>query len=385
MVHAGELPVYFRFEHAEPGGRECSMASSAKRRAVAEKQRQQDEEEEDDMEEEMEGEDEEESDDIEDDESEEDEEVHEEVNVDFEAHTMTDGDHDGIKKLLKQVEAHPALWDTSESGYTDRQSQDEAWNTICRNLHPNWDGLPEKEQKIIGKCLICSLGLKAKNIYLFYTVFIESDVKNRWRTVLNRYIQSLAREQRSTSSQAKRKPYIYVKEMTFLTTSGQILQAASNLDADPELVQAEEHQQKRSSSRKGSSAQAGAGSGKGSKRSAKGKKNSVVMPIMPPRPPRLRKRRVVRSRAFISEQVDAGILTLLQRRAAEDGLDDFGRVVATQVRRLPLHRRADFMAFALGSVEFFLPPFKPPAIDTLVSSLRVVCTEQSSSSQSDTS
>ncbi|XP_075699229.1 BRCA2 and CDKN1A-interacting protein isoform X2 [Rhinoderma darwinii] len=103
MVHAGELPVYFRFEHAEPGGRECSMASSAKRRAVAEKQRQQDEEEEDDMEEEMEGEDEEESDDIEDDESEEDEEVHEEVNVDFEAHTMTDGDHDGIKKLLKQL------------------------------------------------------------------------------------------------------------------------------------------------------------------------------------------------------------------------------------------------------------------------------------------
>lgn len=150
----------------------------------------------------------------------------------------------------------------------------------------------------------------------------------------------------------------------------------ANLDADPDLNEAEEHR-KDSKAVKGSSAQRG----KGSKRSAKGKKNSVV--ILPPRPPRMRKRRVVRSRAFISEQVDAGILTLLQRRATEDGLDDFGRVVAAQVRRLPLHRRADFMAFALSSVEFFLPPFKPPAVDTLVSSLRVVCTEQPGNSQSD--
>ncbi|XP_073408874.1 BRCA2 and CDKN1A-interacting protein isoform X2 [Dendrobates tinctorius] len=81
------------------------MASSAKRRAVASQQRRQDDdEEEEDLEEEMEGEDDEdESDDIEDEESEEDEELHEEVNVEFEAHTISDGDHDGIKKLLKQL------------------------------------------------------------------------------------------------------------------------------------------------------------------------------------------------------------------------------------------------------------------------------------------
>lgn len=79
MVHSGEHPIYFRFEHAGTGVRECSMASSAKRRAAAVQQQQQrpDDEEEDDMEEEMEGDDDEESDDIEDDESEEDEEVHE--------------------------------------------------------------------------------------------------------------------------------------------------------------------------------------------------------------------------------------------------------------------------------------------------------------------
>ncbi|KAM4034364.1 uncharacterized protein ACNLHF_020976 [Anomaloglossus baeobatrachus] len=245
-----------------------------------------------------------------------------------------------------QVEAHPVLWDTSENGYTERQLKDEAWNTICRNLHLNWDGLPEKQQEII-----------------------ECDIKNRWRTVLGKFIRELAREQRSTTAQSKRKPYIYRKEMMFLTTSGEILQA--NVDADREMAEAE---QQKNGPVKGS-----ARGGKGSKR--KSKKNSVV--ILPPRPPRMRKRRVVRSRAFISEQVDAGILTLLQRRAAEDGLDDFGRVVAAQVRRLPLNRRADFMSFALSSVEFFLPPFNPPAVDTLVSSLRDVCTEQPSSSQSD--
>ncbi|XP_071986928.1 BRCA2 and CDKN1A-interacting protein isoform X2 [Engystomops pustulosus] len=103
MVQSGADPVYFRCEaHAGPDPA-AAMASSAKRRAPAEHRRQ-DDDEEDDMEEEMEGDDDEEdSDDIEDDESEEDEEVNEEVNVDFEAHTMSDSDHDGIKKLLKQL------------------------------------------------------------------------------------------------------------------------------------------------------------------------------------------------------------------------------------------------------------------------------------------
>ncbi|XP_056388974.1 BRCA2 and CDKN1A-interacting protein isoform X1 [Hyla sarda] len=330
------------------------MASSAKRRAVAEQPRQ-DDDEEDDMEEEMEGDDDEDSDDIEDDESEEDEEVNEEVNVDFEAHTISDNDHDGIKKLLKQVEAHPVLWDTSECGYGDRQLKEEAWNTICRNMHVNWDGLPEKHQ-----------------------IFIENDMKNKWRTVLNQFIRELAREQRSSAaSQAKRKPYIYRKEMMFVTTSGQILQA--NLDPDSELEAEEKQPKGRGRGRGRGPAKGSTQPGKGSKRAAKGK-NSVV--IVPPRPPRMRKRRVVRSRAFISEQVDAGILTLLQRRATEDGHDDFGRVVAAQVRRLPLHRRNDFMTFALNSVEYFLPPFKPPDVDTLVSSLRMVCTGQPGSSHS---
>ncbi|XP_071986927.1 BRCA2 and CDKN1A-interacting protein isoform X1 [Engystomops pustulosus] len=352
MVQSGADPVYFRCEaHAGPDPA-AAMASSAKRRAPAEHRRQ-DDDEEDDMEEEMEGDDDEEdSDDIEDDESEEDEEVNEEVNVDFEAHTMSDSDHDGIKKLLKQVEAHPVLWDTSDSGYNDRQLKDEAWNTVCRSLRPNWDGLPEKQQEII-----------------------ESDMKNKWRLVLNKFIQELAVEQQSSAfSLSKRKPYVYRKEMMFLTTSGEILQA--NLDAEPELLQAVEKKKAKGPAKKSSAPAA-----KGSKR--KGKKNSVV--ILPPPPPKMRKRRVVRSRAYISEQVDAGILTLLQTKAAEDSLHNFGRVVATQVRRLPLNRRADFMAFALNSVEFFLPPYTPPAVDALVSSLRVVCTERAGSSHSDRS
>ncbi|KAG9470077.1 hypothetical protein GDO78_018931 [Eleutherodactylus coqui] len=162
--------------------------------------------------------------------------------------------------------------------------------------------------------------------------------------------------------------------MMFLTTSGDILQTNPDELEFPE----EEEPQKG-----GKAVKRSAQGGKGSKRSAKGKKNSVV--ILPPRPPRMRKRRVVRSRAYISEQVDAGLLTLLQTKATEDGLNNYGRVVAAQVRRLPLHRRADFMAFALSSVEFFLPPYNPPALDILVSSLREVCTEQPGSSQSDDS
>ncbi|XP_063291187.1 BRCA2 and CDKN1A-interacting protein [Pelobates fuscus] len=76
------------------------MASSAKKRAFPGEQLPVEDHGDDDME----GEDsEEDSDDIEDDESVEDEEIHQEVNVDFEAHTITDNEHDGIKKLLKQL------------------------------------------------------------------------------------------------------------------------------------------------------------------------------------------------------------------------------------------------------------------------------------------
>ncbi|XP_053306921.1 BRCA2 and CDKN1A-interacting protein [Spea bombifrons] len=74
------------------------MASSAKRRALESDQPS------DDVEDDMEGDDSgEDSDDIEDDESEEDEAIHQEVNVEFEAHAISDREHDGIKKLLKQL------------------------------------------------------------------------------------------------------------------------------------------------------------------------------------------------------------------------------------------------------------------------------------------
>ncbi|MEE6486369.1 hypothetical protein FKM82_014586 [Ascaphus truei] len=75
------------------------MASNAKRRALESGQRPSDDE---GLEDDIEGES-EDSDDIEDDEESEDEEVNEVVNVDFEAHTISDNDCDGIKKLLKQL------------------------------------------------------------------------------------------------------------------------------------------------------------------------------------------------------------------------------------------------------------------------------------------
>ncbi|KAM8923892.1 BRCA2 and CDKN1A-interacting protein [Pelodytes ibericus] len=77
------------------------MASSAKKRALESEQQRPEGK---DVDDDTDGDDsEEESDDIEDDESEEDEQIHEVVNVDFEAHTMTDNESDGIKKLLKQL------------------------------------------------------------------------------------------------------------------------------------------------------------------------------------------------------------------------------------------------------------------------------------------
>lgn len=106
-------------------------------------------------------------------------------------------------------------------------------------------------------------------------------------------------------------------------------------------------------------------------------------PVPPPRvpPAKMGGKCIIRSRAKITQELDDEILALLRRTWAEDDADAFSRTLADRIRWLPEPSRSRFMAYVLSSVEYFLPPFYPPEVDTLVANLRMACTPQTGSSQ----
>lgn len=258
-----------------------------------------------------------------------------------------------VKHLIQQVETHPELWDASAEGYSDRQAREDAWTSIFRHLYPSWDGLTVKEQGII-----------------------EKDVKNRWRSVRDRFRKEMSMEEKSGSSPSKRKPYQYIQQLMFLRQTRQPCQTSSGLDKEMGLPQPKE-----SEPLEGSSVPVVVETeGANTDFAVAGQSTE---PVPPPRvpPSKMGGKCIIRSRAKITQELDDEILALLRRTWAEDDADAFSRTLADRIRWLPEPSRSRFMAYVLSSVEYFLPPFYPPEVDTLVANLRMACTPQTGNSQ----
>ncbi|KAG8596528.1 hypothetical protein GDO81_001957 [Engystomops pustulosus] len=268
------------------------------------------------------------------------------------AHVYSEGE-DVYDVMLNQVETHPELWDASSDGYSDRQAREDAWTNIFRHLYPTWDAFTTKDQGII-----------------------EKDIKNRWRSVRDRFRKEMSMEEKSGTSPSKRKPYQYMQLLMFLRQARQPPQTSSGLDKEMGMPLAKE-----SEPLEGSSVPIVVETEQVNTDFAVAGQSTE--PVPPPRVPPSKSggKCIIRSRAKITQELDDEILALLRRTWAEDDADAFSRTLADRIRWLPEPSRSRFMAYVLSSVEYFLPPFYPPEVDTLVANLRMACTPQSGSSQ----
>lgn len=56
-----------------------------------------------------------------------------------------------MELLISEVEKRPALWDTSDEDYKDKNKENLIWNEICSCLFENYDTIPEIQQKFAGR------------------------------------------------------------------------------------------------------------------------------------------------------------------------------------------------------------------------------------------
>ncbi|KAM4014926.1 uncharacterized protein ACNLHF_001654 [Anomaloglossus baeobatrachus] len=119
---------------------------------------------------------------------------------------------DTEKLMISAVETHPPLWDTRVDGYHDRLTVDRHWLQVAEEVYPNnaWDR--------------CSPSKRAKYVDL---------VKRRWRSARDQY----RREYNpipSSSSQGRKRRYVYYEQISFLAPILEVTQTEDNLDDSDE-------------------------------------------------------------------------------------------------------------------------------------------------------
>ncbi|CAJ0953000.1 unnamed protein product [Ranitomeya imitator] len=95
--------------------------------------------------------------------------------------------------LIRAVQARPLLWDKGSFGYTDRHRRDRAWIDICQILYPDWGGYSHPQQGVI-----------------------EDDVRQRWKSVRDRFLKERRQAIRSGISPSKRRKMPFYDELLFI-------------------------------------------------------------------------------------------------------------------------------------------------------------------------
>ncbi|XP_077126978.1 uncharacterized protein LOC143782897 [Ranitomeya variabilis] len=101
----------------------------------------------------------------------------------------------------------PAIWDPADEAYKDKYARDNCWTRVFRDLYPDYDGYN------------CALQLK-----------INKDVKQRWRSVRDRFQKMQSNLLKSGSSPTKGNFSLY-EDRTFLLTSRTLRSTEGNIPA----------------------------------------------------------------------------------------------------------------------------------------------------------
>ncbi|PNF21224.1 hypothetical protein B7P43_G04197 [Cryptotermes secundus] len=128
--------------------------------------------------------------------------------------------------LITLVGERPVLWDNSSEEYKDRRLTLQAWKDVCPHLKEDFETLGDKERNDIGKLVI-----------------------KKWANIMDNWMKchkKLNEEQKSGSG-AKRRKYLFYKELRFLTKIATHRQTTSNMPDNVNLAdrQTERQEEKR--------------------------------------------------------------------------------------------------------------------------------------------
>ncbi|XP_073424723.1 RNA-binding motif, single-stranded-interacting protein 3 isoform X3 [Dendrobates tinctorius] len=116
----------------------------------------------------------------------------------------------GVQAQMAKVRDFQAIWDPSDEAYKDRYYRDHCWTKVLRRLYPDWDSCNNATQ-----------------------LQIEKDVKQRWRSVKDRFHKYVASCNKSGSSPT-RHSFPFYEELQFLLTGRTLHSTQGNIDPPAE-------------------------------------------------------------------------------------------------------------------------------------------------------
>ena len=61
-------------------------------------------------------------------------------------------DYLDFEKLIDVVRPHPAIWNTSDSDYSDKIKKENSWNEVCKSFYnETWENLAANDKRTAGK------------------------------------------------------------------------------------------------------------------------------------------------------------------------------------------------------------------------------------------
>ncbi|XP_077112400.1 uncharacterized protein LOC143767763 [Ranitomeya variabilis] len=246
--------------------------------------------------------------------------------------------------MVSPVRDIPALWDAADVSFKDRYFRDHCWTKIVRDLYPELDSLA------IGNQLE-----------------IEKNVKQRWRSVRDRFNKFINSCDRSGSSPS-RTSFPFYDELQFLLTSRTLRRTEGNISSPPLVDDNSED----GAGTDGAGTSSGAtispsvttaSAGAACPAAAAGTSTAAAVGSSVtaeavvtqkraayPLAGESRKKQTKKKNEDNTEKIASDTLNLLKQSSTEDQCDFFALTIARKARSLPPDRQSLFMALCQTSL-----------------------------------
>ncbi|XP_069582885.1 uncharacterized protein [Ranitomeya imitator] len=261
-----------------------------------------------------------------------------------------------VEALLVLVQERPELWDPQDSNYQNRLVKDASWTYICRQLFPNYAESPPDVQ-----------------------IRLMNDVTRRWRSCRDQYRRERQLRQQSGSGAIKKRPYLYMSQLNFLSRIIDLRPTDSNIRETDTGSEAEartsQHEERRpwEDVVPGASAEEGADPPNTTEDAAQqeeqARSSSPTLPLYSsPQasiPQRMRRRREAHNLGTRRE-IDRRVMDYIGRTISDDGEEAFCRSLAQHLRRIPIDLRLNTKTCIMHLIHAATPPQNPREIFQII-------------------